>query len=102
VKGEDATIFGVPTIVSAKLLVLLSLNLLSWRVSSEVPEMAVRGAVGGVKLAVYTVELLTIRRLDNIPAKYHDPDLPILRDTLLILTRAPLTVDTSAPLMYIE
>jgi hypothetical protein len=35
-----------------KLLVLLSMNVLFWQVSNPVPDIAVNGAVGGVKLAV--------------------------------------------------
>jgi hypothetical protein len=36
----------------AKAFVLLSMNVAFWQVRSDVPEIAVRGAVGGVKLAV--------------------------------------------------
>ena len=44
--------YELPLTVIANAFVELSMNVLDWQVSSDVPDMAVRGAVGGVKFDV--------------------------------------------------
>jgi hypothetical protein len=63
----------LPLTVIANAFVELSMNWLLWQVSSEVPEIAVSGVVGTVKLAVYTAVPLTIRALDIKPIKKSAP-----------------------------
>ena len=55
---------GDPVAVNVNPLLELSINLLDWQVNRLVPEIAVNGAVGGVKLAVYTAVPITMRRLE--------------------------------------
>jgi hypothetical protein len=64
-KGWKAWTEGEPVTVTAYALVLLSTNLLDWQVRREVFVIAVRGAVGGVKAAVYNAVPLTIRKFDT-------------------------------------
>ena len=45
-------VYAFPLTVIVNAFVELSMNVLDWHVSREVPEMAVSGAVGGVKFAV--------------------------------------------------
>jgi hypothetical protein len=50
--GLNAVTAVLPLIVIAKLFALASRKRLLWQVSTEVPLIAVNGAVGGVKLLV--------------------------------------------------
>ena len=59
--------YGLPFVVIATALGELSTNVLDWHVSREVPEIAVSGAVGGVKFEVYTAVPLTMRTFDTYP-----------------------------------
>ena len=43
------------------------MNVLLWQVSKAVPEMAVSGAAGGVKFAVYTAVPFTTLTFDKTP-----------------------------------
>ena len=52
VNGPNAETLVSPFLVIANALVELSMRRLDWQVSREVPDMAVRGEGGGVKLEV--------------------------------------------------
>ena len=58
---------ALPFAVMVNALVLLSMNVVDWQVSRDVPEIAVNGDVGGVKALVYTAVPLTIRKLEIDP-----------------------------------
>ena len=59
----SVSVYALLTVI-ANAFGLLSTNVLDWHVSREVPDIAVSGAVGGVKSAVYTAVPLTTRRLE--------------------------------------
>ena len=48
----SVSVYELPLTVIANAFVELSTKVLDWQVSSDVPDMAVRGAVGGVKFDV--------------------------------------------------
>ena len=70
------SVYGLPLTVIANAFVELSMNVLDWHVSSWVPEIAVSGAVGGVKFDVYTAVPLTILTFDKYPV--NTPVMPPL------------------------
>ena len=86
-KGEKGWTEGEPVTVMAKLLVLASRNRLDWQVKSEVPLIAVNGAVGTVNVdwvASYAEVPVTTLTLDKYPCKrraasaaYHCPPTTI-------------------------
>ena len=61
-------VYELPNTVIGNAFVELSMNVLDWQVSSEVPEIAVSGAVDGVKLSLYRA-LLTTLRFEMFPEK---------------------------------
>ena len=48
----SVSVYEFPLTVIGNALVELSMNVLDWQVSREVPAIAVSGAIGGVKLEV--------------------------------------------------
>ena len=60
-------VYAFPLTVIGNALVELSMNVLDWQVSREVPAIAVSGAVGTVKFEVYTAVPLTILTFDKYP-----------------------------------
>ena len=62
-KGVNVSIAAPLVGVITFLIMLASLKSMDWQVNSTVPGMAVNGAVGGVKLSVYTAVPRTILKL---------------------------------------
>ena len=57
--------YGLPLTVIDLALGDVSINVLDWHVSREVPEIAVKGVVGTVKFAVYTAVPTTARKFER-------------------------------------
>jgi hypothetical protein len=66
--GSKPDIRGLPATVTDSAFVLVSRYLLLWQVSRLVPDTAVKGAVGGVKAAVYIAVVVLMRTLVINPA----------------------------------
>jgi hypothetical protein len=92
--GEKGCTETLPFTVRANALAELSTKRLDWQVRSEVPEMAVRGAVGGVNAAVYTAAFLTIRRLEMLPGQELPDIWPVLVPIVDVPDDVPRFPDT--------
>ena len=79
------------------------MNVLLWQVSKAVPEMAVSGAAGGVKFAVYTAVPFTTLTFDKTPLTkpavepYPPPTLMVL-DVLIKFVLLDKVLPTCTPL----
>ena len=97
---------ALPFTVIANALGELSTKVLDWHVSNCVPGIAVNGAVGGVKFAVYTAVPFTILALEIFPPKSQVPPASGFRPIYSVLalseagTSAPVAV-WAMPFRYI-